>query len=367
MVSSTAAARAARAWVPLAVVLVISTLALGSVLVRRRHEAPTLSMLSRCEKMRRSRSRNHKYFPAACRRSPLFHFDSVLHTRLTPPPPSRRGVLRSEVGADWLPGAPPPPLTATPPDDLRAFSMAQHAEDVYAHEHFFFAPPAPLRRRVVLESGALDGVVFSVSNALESQLGWRALHIEAGPGKFERLARNRPRALNLHTALCDSPRELHFLQKDFTDSVGGIAEFMSPAFLRTFWPDVDLASIDRHPDATRISCAPLASLLALFNVQHVDLWVLDVEGAELAVLQTVDFGAVNIDVIVAELDGSDPAKDRGVWDLLIAHGYDVYATTKGGSGQREDNTWFVRRAALSSLSKKQGVPQPGPPLQPQPH
>lgn len=81
---------------------------------------------------------------------------------------------------------------------------------MYAYERFFHGQSRP--QGVVVESGALDGDTFSVSHSLETVLGWKALHIEAGPGKFDALARNRPRALNLHAALCDTPRELHFLQ-----------------------------------------------------------------------------------------------------------------------------------------------------------
>jgi len=310
------------------------------------------------------------FFSAACLALALR--GDRLRQHPTPWMLSRRGVLRAEVGADWLPAgaagaasAAPPPPPPTTIADLRPHSLAQHAEDVYAHEHFFWGPEPPgSRQRVVMESGAVDGVTFSISHSLEQQLGWRAIHIEAGPGKFEALARNRPRALNLHTALCDSPRVLHFLQKDFRDSVGGIAEFMAPAFAEKFWPGVDLRALDGHPDATPISCLPVRSLLPIFGVRRVDLWVLDVEGAELAVLQTVDWAAVEIDVIALELDGADLEKDAAVWDLLGAKGYDVHSTTKGGSGQREDNTWFVRRAAAGALRAKPGAPKPGPPLSP---
>lgn len=72
--------------------------------------------------------------------------------------------------------------------------------------------------------------------------------------------------------------------------------------------------------------------------------------------------AVEIDVIAVELDGADLKKDAAMWDLLKSKGYEVYSTTTGGSGQREDNTWFVRKAAV--LHGKPGIPEPGPPLSP---
>jgi hypothetical protein len=48
--------------------------------------------------------------------------------------------------------------------------------------------------------------------------------------------------------------------------------------------------------------------------------VLDVEGAELRVLQSLDFSRLTVDVIVIEADGRDAAKDLAVVKLLVANG-----------------------------------------------
>ena len=81
---------------------------------------------------------------------------------------------------------------------------------------------------------------------------------------------------------------------------------------------------------------PLAPLLMLFGISHIDLWVLDVEGGELEVLQSVDFAALVVDVLVVETDGTDNIKDGAVSELLAERGF-------ANLGRVHQNTWFVNR------------------------
>ena len=47
-------------------------------------------------------------------------------------------------------------------------------------------------------------------------------------------------------------------------------------------------------------CLPLASVLASLGVAHINLFVLDVEGAELSILQSVAWERVSFDVLCVE-------------------------------------------------------------------
>ena len=60
------------------------------------------------------------------------------------------------------------------------------------------------------------------------------------------------------------------------------------------------------------SCLPLLSTPGHFNITHIDFFSLDVEGAELEVLKTLDLSAVHISVLVVEQDGTNPEKDGAV-------------------------------------------------------
>ena len=70
-----------------------------------------------------------------------------------------------------------------------------------------------------------------------------------------------------------------------------------------------------------VTCLPLSSIQHHLGVQHIKLFFLDVEGAELMVLQSLDFSAVTFDVIAVVQDGSNADKDQGVIDILQRNGW----------------------------------------------
>merc|ERR1712070_1232681 len=72
-----------------------------------------------------------------------------------------------------------------------------------------------------------------------------------------------------------------------------------------------------------VPCKPIGSLIRGAGMDVVDFFVLDVEGAELSVLHTMDW---NIPVLVwsIELDRSNPSKDQAVRELLQTHGYSSF-------------------------------------------
>ena len=68
-----------------------------------------------------------------------------------------------------------------------------------------------------------------------------------------------------------------------------------------------------------VPCAPMAHFLQ--GVVRVQLFSLDVEGAELIVLETIDFRAIEIDVFLIEMDEHDPVKNWKIRTLMRNLGY----------------------------------------------
>ena len=113
---------------------------------------------------------------------------------------------------------------------------------------------------------------------------------------------------------------------------------MSPEFRRAWH-----SSAEEMPAGARpVSCLPLRALLRMFGIAHIDLFSLDVEGAELEVLKTVDFSAVRINVIVVEQDGGDPEKEEAVRQLLLDNDFRVDASLDSLTAGRR-NGWYVHR------------------------
>ncbi|CAL4122091.1 unnamed protein product, partial [Meganyctiphanes norvegica] len=65
-----------------------------------------------------------------------------------------------------------------------------------------------------------------------------------------------------------------------------------------------------------IQCFPLVSYLRALNVTKVDLFSLDVEGAEEGILSTIPWSEVDISVLLLEHHGDSPDKDLDFVDTI---------------------------------------------------
>jgi FkbM family methyltransferase len=208
-------------------------------------------------------------------------------------------------------------------------------EERYLFEHYFKPGQGD---GVVVEIGGHDGITKSISMSLENSLGWRALLIEPAPSNFQKILRYRPHTQVFNTAVCNVPKMLHFVE---LDSVGGILEFMPEEFLKKYFPkewfkadgSTDIAHIESSAMCTFIQCAPMSLLLRLAGVCHVDLFVLDVQGAELEVLKSFDFDEVSVSVWCIEVEKNNVQDKRDIISLLGANGYVLQAGVK-------NNLWF---------------------------
>ena len=164
-----------------------------------------------------------------------------------------------------------------------------------------------------VEIGALDGVLFSNTYLLEKCFGWSGLLIEANSQNYARLQTSGRSASKVHSAVC---KEQAGGFVNFTRSGVNVAaqlNTMSKLFRK------------RHGNANKpaehelVPCRPLSTLMADAGLRGgANFLSLDVEGAEEVVLQTVD--PICFDVVLVEMDGTNPARDRRVHDRLEAAG-----------------------------------------------
>ena len=178
-----------------------------------------------------------------------------------------------------------------------------------------------------VEIGALDGHRYSNTRVLNKCRGWRGLLVEANLKNYESLLTmmDRPDVKVMHSAVCEPPETW----VNFTLDGGAVATDTSRVSnkFQSRWAKVN------HPDRIqRVPCAPMSSLLN--GYEHIDFFSLDVEGAELTVVNTIDFEKASIDTFCIELDGNDPEKDNRVVKLLERKGYKRCATTDRRNG------WF---------------------------
>jgi hypothetical protein len=188
-----------------------------------------------------------------------------------------------------------------------------------------------------LEMGALDGVLFSNTHAFHFGLGWKGLLLDASPRNFEELKRNRPNELALvHAGVCYGTNDLHWVEgRD--GATGGFLEFATEEHKKRFFPKESIAN------SQAVQCQPLGDTLRekLGDYIFFDFYSLDIEGAELDALATLDFDKVSFGMIFVESNGQNSLKDMAIRTLLESNGY-VFLSTNTESGHLA-SAWFVNK------------------------
>jgi len=177
----------------------------------------------------------------------------------------------------------------------------------------------PLQGRFFVEVGGFDGETFSNSLYFERELGWNGLLVEANPLAYRTLLTKGRRAYSVHACL-GSDVELSFqLAGDMTVATkhGSAAHAKK---VRRVYGQPALRTRGGHGgglregqggggrergEDTRVACAALTDLLSavpgMVRPARVDLMILDVEGAELDVLQSLRWDLLDIRILMVEV------------------------------------------------------------------
>jgi FkbM family methyltransferase len=199
-------------------------------------------------------------------------------------------------------------------------SRSQHFADLALIT--FLLKAAGYQPGTFVELGALDGVKFSNTLALERCFGWRGLLIEGMPSNFARLKRSGRAATPVHATVCNA-----------TDSPEGRSVYFSTGHGRAESHAESVSSVPRK-GVVAVPCRPLTSVLETAGVRHVHLFVLDVEGYEWQVISSVPPSELSrlFSIIYVELNGKDPAKDTRVHEHILRSGF-VFARYTGAALQ----------------------------------
>lgn len=164
-----------------------------------------------------------------------------------------------------------------------------------------------------IEAGAFDGYHYSVTYCLEA-VGWRGLLVEALPDAAEQCRQRRQGSRVVHSALsrrgAPPSSTFHVLE----DRYGGMLSY--------------LTATDQHVAATSWAkrstiTVPVTTLDQLLcdHTAAIDLAVLDVEGAELDVLDGFDLSRFKPRVLIIE-DNSQ-GRDPALRNFMSQHPYEL--------------------------------------------
>lgn len=95
---------------------------------------------------------------------------------------------------------------------------------------------------------------------------------------------------------------------------------MAPSFIKK-WHGKIYNNKTRIEDLPTVQCLPVTSLMQVLNVKHVDIWILDTEGAEESVLKGTDFNRIHFNAVAMECDEHDTSKNDRKTKILESNGF----------------------------------------------
>lgn len=144
-----------------------------------------------------------------------------------------------------------------------------------------------------VDVGARDGVHISNTFLLEKR-GWKGICVEPHPILYQQLSKKR-KSKTLNLAIADVGEEQTVLQ---------FAMWKEGALGHSGLVDVDYrhtkALEDIHHELVDVNVVSVETLLEKEGVTHVDVLDIDVEGAELSVVRSIDFSKCHINYVSVE-------------------------------------------------------------------
>lgn len=221
----------------------------------------------------------------------------------------------------------------------------QDLEDKLIFEYFF----RDTLHGTFMEMGALDGHRYSNTLFFEHYRGWNGLLVEPQPNLFSKVVQHRRASFAINGVACvdnDTP----------SIPIMGVDNVMDGPYSRSFNAMLDgelstkTSGSFRQRFGSSYSMAPcfnLTSMLLSINMTHIDFFSLDVEGAELVVLQSLNLEAIQIDVLLMEVNSRTPAANQ----LLFAQGYEQVKLPFFAEKSR--NNLYVHRRARDMVAGTQ--------------
>jgi FkbM family methyltransferase len=170
-----------------------------------------------------------------------------------------------------------------------------------------------------LDVGAHDGKTYSNTYILE-QLGWQGACVEPLPGVFTLLRQNRRCDCYQAAMASRSAPEAAFIHAVGVDTLSGLESDMACG--HEDW----IVREGGRPERIAVRTITFPELMSHYPlIRTIDFLSLDVEGAELGVLRTIDFGKYDFGLIAVECIEEKKGEGEALRAFMAENGYEALA------------------------------------------
>lgn len=157
---------------------------------------------------------------------------------------------------------------------------------------------------IFVDIGAHDGKWINNTLYFEEQHNWTGINVEPIPDVYSKLIINRPKCINVNCAIDESESSSEFcLNIGYSEAISGLVSHYDERHKqRIINEQKSHVSISNK---IMVNTMRLDTLLDKYNIKHIHYLSVDVEGAEFAVLKSINYENVFIDVIGFENNYED--------------------------------------------------------------
>lgn len=195
---------------------------------------------------------------------------------------------------------------------------SQYGQDKFLNEHYF----KNKTNGVFVDIGAHDGITLSNTWFYEKDLEWEGVCFEPIPSVYQELCKNR-KCLCINQCVSNKNEIIEFREVvGYSQMLSGIEDCYDQQDVQRIKNEI--AQKGGTCKFHRISSCLLNSVLKENNIYHIDLLSIDVEGAELSILASIDYDTFYFYIICVENQYSQHL----IRDFLTSKGF-KYITNVG--------------------------------------
>ena len=191
---------------------------------------------------------------------------------------------------------------------------SQDRQDKYLEENVFRG----FKNGYFVDVGAHNGVSINNTLFFEKEHNWTGINFEPIKSVYDQLIEARPNCINYNLAIDETDGETTFiLNKGATEVISGIQIHYDSRHTNRLLHENGIYK--STTELIKVQTKRLETIFKENNIKNINYMSIDVEGAEFAVVKSINFDEVYIDVIDFENNYSDVSIP--IVNYLITKGY----------------------------------------------
>lgn len=187
---------------------------------------------------------------------------------------------------------------------------SQYSQDKFLHENYF----KNIENGFFIDIGASEPENQNNTYFFE-QIGWKGVLIEPRIKEFENLKNNRKAPVE-NVAIYKESGQFKFLSCDgYIKGLSGLLCEQKPEHLNRIFNE--LLQYGKSIEVIEIQTMTFWDLVKKYNCYNIDYLSLDVEGAEISILKTIDFNKIKIKTISVE----NNYQSNEIYNILSANNF----------------------------------------------